>query len=284
MQPFKKFTLNIRGRLVEVDRPMVMGILNVTPDSFFEGSRATDVQSITLRVEQMLRDGVDIVDVGACSTRPGSVAVSEDEELDRVLLGIKTVRSVCQDVIISVDTFRSRVAETAVSAGADIVNDISGGSQDPAMFETVVRLKVPYILTHSRGDAQTMGSRTDYSDVVADVVGELSEKLNRLALSGVADIIIDPGLGFAKTLDQNYRLLSSVSEIAGLLDRPVLIGLSRKSMITRVLNVSAGEALNGTSVLDTVALLRGASILRVHDVREAREAITLVEKLRENEF
>lgn len=273
------FTLNLRGRLAEYSRPVVMGVLNVTPDSFYSGSRAQTHADITRRARQLVADGADMLDIGAYSLRPGADDVSADEELRRLEAGLSAVReAVGYDIPISVDTFRADVARRAVEWGADIINDISGGLLDEGMFETVADLHVPYILMHMRGTPATMQTMTDYTDVVADVIGELSHKLSRLEELGVADVIIDPGFGFAKTLDQNYRLLSHLDAFA-ILGRPVLVGMSRKSMLTRFLGIDATEALVPTAIVGALALERGAAILRVHDPREAAQAIAIVEKL-----
>lgn len=273
------FTLNLRGRLAEYSRPVVMGVLNVTPDSSYSGSRAQTHADITRRARQLVADGADMLDIGAYSSRPGADDVSADEELRRLEAGLSAVReAVGYDIPISVDTFRADVARRAVEWGADIINDISGGLLDEGMFETVADLHVPYILMHMRGTPATMQTMTDYTDVVADVIGELSHKLSRLEELGVADVIIDPGFGFAKTLDQNYRLLSQLDAFA-ILGRPVLVGMSRKSMLTRLLGIDATEALVPTAIVGALALERGAAILRVHDPREAAQAIAIVEKL-----
>ncbi len=274
------FTLNLRGRLAEYSRPVVMGVLNVTPDSFYSGSRAQTHADITRRARQLVADGAAMLDIGAYSSRPGADDVSADEELRRLEAGLSAVReAVGYDIPISVDTFRADVARRAVEWGADIINDISGGLLDEGMFETVADLHVPYILMHMRGTPATMQTMTDYTDVVADVIGELSHKLSRLEELGVADVIIDPGFGFAKTLDQNYRLLSQLDAFA-ILGRPVLVGMSRKSMLTRLLGIDATEALVPTAIVGALALERGAAILRVHDPREAAQAIAIVEKLK----
>lgn len=274
------FTLNLRGRLAEYSRPVVMGVLNVTPDSFYSGSRAQTHADITRRARQLVADGADMLDIGAYSSRPGADDVSTDEELRRLEAGLSAVReAVGYDIPVSVDTFRADVARRAVEWGADIINDISGGLLDEDMFETIADLHVPYILMHMRGTPATMQTMTDYTDVVADVIGELSHKLSRLEELGVADVIIDPGFGFAKTLDQNYRLLSHLDAFA-ILGRPVLAGMSRKSMLTRLLGIDATEALVPTAIVGALALERGAAILRVHDPREAAQAIAIVEKLK----
>lgn len=277
---FRPFSLNLKGRLAEYDHPAVMGILNVTPDSFYAGSRVTGTVELHRRVERMLAQGADIIDVGGYSSRPGADNVSPEEEMARVRRGVEAIRRVSADIPVSVDTFRADVARRAVlDWGADIVNDISGGALDSGMFSTVAELKVPYILMHMRGTPATMQTMTDYEDVTADVVAELSGLMHQLELAGVADIIIDPGFGFAKTLDQNYELMRHLPQIAQLLGKPVLVGISRKSMITKLLSVTADEALPGTVALNTFALLNGASILRVHDVEAAVQAVRIVSRL-----
>lgn len=273
----KPFTLNIRGNLLRVERPMIMGIINVTPDSFWEGSRAADADSIAGRAAAMIADGADIIDLGACSTRPGAETCDAATEEARIAVGVEAVRSVSADIPLSVDTFRASVARSAVERGADIVNDISGGDVDPEMMLTVASLHVPYIMMHMRGTPATMQSMCDYPEgVVAEVVADLSRKIERFRLAGVADIIADPGLGFAKTVGQNYELLRSTAEIGELLGTPVLIGLSRKSMLTRPLGITAAEALEATTAANTLALVNGAAILRVHDVKAAAEAREIV--------
>lgn len=277
---FRPFSLNLKGRLAEYDHPAVMGILNVTPDSFYAGSRVTSSVELHRRVERMLAQGADIIDVGGYSSRPGADDVSPEEEMARVRRGVEAIRRVSADVPVSVDTFRADVARRAVlDWGADIVNDISGGALDSGMFSTVAELKVPYILMHMRGTPATMQTMTDYEDVTADVVAELSGLMHQLELDGVADIIIDPGFGFAKTLDQNYELMRHLPQLAQLLGKPVLVGISRKSMITKLLSVTADEALPGTVALNTFALLNGASVLRVHDVEAAVQAVRIVSRL-----
>lgn len=275
----KPFTLNIRGNLLRVERPMIMGIINVTPDSFWEGSRAADADSIAGRAAAMIADGADIIDLGACSTRPGAETCDAATEEARIAVGVEAVRSVSADIPLSVDTFRASVARSAVERGADIVNDISGGDLGPEMMPTVASLHVPYIMMHMRGTPATMQSMCDYPEgVVTEVVADLSRKIERFRLAGVADIIADPGLGFAKTVGQNYELLRSTAEIGELLGTPVLIGLSRKSMLTRPLGITAAEALEATTAANTLALVNGAAILRVHDVKaavEAREIVSL---------
>lgn len=277
---FKPFSLNIHGRLVEYERPAIMGIINVTPDSFYAGSR-TSSGEIGRRVLEMIADGADIIDLGAYSSRPGAPAVSEAEEVDRLSAGLAALRAAAPDVVVSVDTFRASVARTAVDElGADIINDISGGTLDGDMFDTVASLHVPYILMHMRGTPADMHTHCRYADVVADVITELAARLDTLTLMGVADVIVDPGFGFAKTLEQNYKLLDALATVGNALGRPVLAGMSRKSMATRLLGISAAEALPATVALNTIALMRGASILRVHDVAPAVQAVEIHQALK----
>lgn len=277
---FKPFSLNIHGHLIEYDRPAVMGIINVTPDSFYAGSR-TKADEIGRRVRSMIDDGADMIDIGAYSSRPGAAEVSEAEEIDRLSEGMAALREAAPDVVVSVDTFRASVAKVAIEQmGADIVNDISGGDLDGRMFETVASLRVPYILMHMRGTPADMQTLTEYPDgVTAEVLRDLSVKLRTLRLAGVNDVIVDPGFGFAKTLEQNYRLMADLPMFAGMLDAPVLVGVSRKSMVTRALGITAKDALNGTTVLNTIALLGGTQILRVHDVKACAEAVRIVSML-----
>ena len=276
----KPFSLNIKGSLREFDSPVVMGILNVTPDSFYAGSHAFDHQAIEHRVQEIIAQGADIIDIGGYSSRPGADEVSEAEEMQRIERGLAIIRDFDKSIPVSVDTFRAAVARRAIEEwGADIVNDISGGMADPAMFGTVASLRAPYILMHMRGTPKTMQSLTGYNDVTADVVAELSKPRHRLMLKGVADVIIDPGFGFAKTTGQNYELFNNLDKIAELLERPLLVGISRKSMITRICGITPDEALPGTIALNTAAIMKGASIIRVHDVAAARQAVTVLSEL-----
>ncbi len=270
----KPFSLNLHGRIVEFTSPQVMGILNTTPDSFHSPSRAYEAEAAMEAARLMIGEGADIIDVGGYSTRPGAAEVSLEEELRRVRLGVEAVRSISADIPVSVDTFRAEVARMAVTEwGADIINDISGGNLDPEMHATVAELHVPYILMHMRGTPADMQTLTSYPDgVVAGVAAELSRPLERLRRMGVADIIIDPGFGFAKTLEQNYELLAGLPVLADLLECPILAGMSRKSMITRLCGIPSTEALPGTIALHTAAMLAGAAIVRVHDVKEAVQA------------
>lgn len=254
-----------------------MGILNLTPDSFFPGSRLNSAEEAVRKAEQMLADGADILDIGGYSTRPGAAEVTSQEEQDRILPAIEAILQNFPEAIISVDTFRADVAEASMAAGAHIINDVGGGLLDEAMFETVARLQVPYILMHMRGTPQTMASLTEYNNLVLDVLDEMRVQLAKLQQLGVKDIILDPGFGFAKTVDQNYELLRHLEEfrIFGL---PVLVGMSRKSMVYKSLGINQADALTGTIAVNSVALMKGADILRVHDVKEAKQTIVLLEK------
>lgn len=274
--------MNLRGRLVEIDRPWVMGIVNVTPDSFYSGSRATDELTLVGRVRQLIAEGADVLDIGACSTRPGSQSVDAQAEMDRLQWALGIIRREAPGVILSVDTYRADVARRCVEDwGVDIINDISGGTLDDTMFKTVAQLHVPYVLMHMRGTPDTMSSLTDYDNVMADVLEWMARRIDDMRQMGVADIIADPGFGFAKTVEQNYELLARL-EAFHALNAPLLVGVSRKRMIYTPLDCTADEALNGTTIVNTLALERGAHILRVHDVRAAVEAVKLVSLMRES--
>ena len=275
MQSFKPYTLNLRGRLLGIDHPQVMGIINVTPDSFFGDSRVANRDSVIKRAQQMIEDGADMIDIGGYSSRPGASDVPPLEETERVLLGIEAIRTINNEIPISIDTFRASVAEAAINAGANIINDISSGNLDSEMFATIAKLNVPYILMHMRGTPTNMQTLTEYNNLTADIIYDLASKINTLRLAGVSDIIVDPGFGFSKTLEQNYELLANLPSLSDALNCPLLIGISRKSMITKPLAITPEEALNGTTTINTIALLNGASILRVHDVKEAQQAIKL---------
>lgn len=267
-------TINVRGRLVSLDEPQVMGILNVTPDSFFATSRCRSEEEIRQRVCMMRREGATMVDIGAYSSRPGAEEVSVEEELRRLLPAVGIVREEWPDSIISVDTFRAEVARQAVEAGADIINDISGGEMDKDMFRTVAELHVPYILMHMQGTPQDMQKAPHYENLMCEVFRSLGERVEELHEMGVADVIVDPGFGFGKTMAQNYEMMARLGEFR-LLGCPILVGISRKSMIYRLLDATPEESLNGTTALNTIALMNGASILRVHDVKEAVEAVKI---------
>lgn len=272
--------LNLGGRLVSYDRAAVMGIINVTPDSFFESSRTT-TDLVTERVARLVADGADIIDIGGCSSRPGASEISSSEELERLIPAITRIRESFPDLPISVDTFRADVARECIASGADIINDIGGGDLDAEMFDTIAELRVPYVLMHMRGTPADMQNRTHYGNVVAEVLEDLARKADRLHQAGVCDVIIDPGFGFAKTVDQNYALLASLKAFRRI-GCPILAGLSRKSMIWKELEITPDEALNGTTALNMIALMNGADILRVHDVKEACETIKLYEAYHRN--
>jgi dihydropteroate synthase len=275
---YTKYSMNCGGRLISFDKALIMGILNLTPDSFYDKSRILSEKDLLLTTEKMLSDGADIIDLGAVSTRPGSEEISVEDELNRLLPALRSIRKTFPDSIISIDTWRSQVAKIGIAEGANIINDISGGTMDSYMFETIAQLKVPYILMHIQGTPQTMQHNPTYHDVVNEVIDFLAKRIQKLRLLGVADIIVDPGFGFGKTLEHNYTLLKHLEQFK-ILDCPILVGISRKSMITKALNIKADEALNGTTVLNTIALMKGAKILRVHDVKEAVEAVKLTSML-----
>lgn len=280
MLNFKPFTLSLRDRTLVLDRPQIMGIVNVTPDSFYSASRTFDVDSLEKKVEQMVSEGVDIFDIGAYSTRQGADDVSPEEELRRLQRGMEVVKRMAPNIPVSIDTFRANVARTCVEEmGADIVNDVSGGTLDADMAATMGQLDVPYILMHMRGTPATMQQFTDYpGGVVADVVGDLKVKMEHFREQGCRQVILDPGFGFSKTLEQNYELMNGLTAFHEL-NAPLLVGISRKSMIFRLLGTSSAESLEGTTVLNTIAMLAGSHILRVHDVRAAVEARAILEEL-----
>lgn len=275
------FSLNLRGRMMLAEHPLVMGILNVTPDSFHAGSRIANEEAALSLVEQMIAEGVDMIDIGGQSTRPGSTRIGAEAELQRILPLIRMLKKLHPNLPLSVDTYHADVAAAALDEGADIINDISGGEMDPMMLKVVGRAGVPFVCTHMQGQPETMQENPVYEDVLSDVMAFFRKKSVECTEAGIHDLIIDPGFGFGKTLRHNYRLLSGI-DILKTLGYPVLIGVSRKSMIREVLGVSTAEALNGTSILQTIALMKGADILRVHDVREAREAVLLVDACRKN--
>lgn len=273
-------TINIKGELLELSQPIVMGILNITPDSFFVESRKQGEQEIVTRVAEILTQGGKIVDIGAQSTRPSSTLLSSKEEIERLKPALNIINKEFPDAILSVDTFYSDVARFCVEEhGVDIINDISGGEMDKNMFDTVASLNVPYILMHMRGTPQTMSQLTDYDNLIQDIFYYFSKKIAELHLKGVNDIIIDPGFGFSKTIDQNYELMASLKGFS-IFELPLLVGISRKKMIYNLIDSTAEESLNGTSILNTFALQNGADILRVHDVKEAVEAVKITEKLK----
>jgi dihydropteroate synthase len=269
------YSLNVDGRLLDLSSPVIMGILNVTPDSFYDGSAYPDMSSIILRVSKMLEEGADIIDVGGHSTRPGAIHVPSDEEKRRVIPVITELTKSFPGILISIDSFQTDTIMAAVEAGARIINDVSGGNLDQNMFNVVSELRLPYILTHMRGSPETMAHLVDYQTVTLEVISEIQQKLAQLEDLGVRDVIIDPGFGFAKNILQNFELLSNL-HLFRRFGRPILAGLSRKSMVWKSLGISPDKALNGTSVLNTIALQKGVSVLRVHDVKEAVETRALL--------
>ena len=281
MTPAHQLTLNLSGRLVSLEKPLVMGIVNVTPDSFFAGSRIDGAKALGERLDTLVREGAALADLGAHSSRPGAEEVSPEEERRRLRPALQILRDEYPDLPVSVDTFRSDVARMAVEEyGASMINDISGGGLDPAMYRTMAELQVPYILMHMKGDPQTMQQQASYSDVTLEVIDYFAQRVGQLLELGVHDIILDPGFGFSKTTAQNYELLAQLGSLVEAFTQPLLVGVSRKSMIYRPLGISPEEALNGTTFLHALALERGAKILRVHDVRPAIEAVQLYEELR----
>lgn len=276
-----KQNINCRGKLVRFDKPLIMGILNVTEDSFFDGGKHNTEKQWLLHIEKMLLEGADIIDIGAASTRPGAKLISKADEISIIERVLKSVRKEYPEIIISIDTYYAIVAKYSIENGADIINDISGGEIDNEMFRTIADLKVPYILMHIKGTPENMNQFAHYNDIIQEMILYFSEKVNKLKLLGVNDIIIDPGFGFSKTLDDNYKLMNQL-EVFHFLELPVLVGISRKSMINKVLETNATEALNGTTVLNTIALQKGANILRVHDVKEAVETLKILNMLNKN--
>lgn len=277
----RKITLNLKGELLDLSRPCVMGILNLTPDSFYSNSRMGSIDAALERAEICLKEGAAFIDIGAYSSRPGAAGVTTDEELRRMIPAIAAISKRFPEAKLSIDTFRAKVARESIAAGAHVVNDISGGNLDELMFETVAALNVPYILMHMQGTPQTMQQKPVYKNIGLEVVDYLAEKVNALKALGVKDIILDPGFGFAKNTTHNYQLMNQLEnlDVFGL---PVLVGISRKSMIYKLLGTTADEALNGTTVLNTIALQKGAAILRVHDVKAAVECISIVEKMQQS--
>ena len=271
-------TINCKGQLIDLTIPKVMGILNVTPDSFYDGGLYKNEADILKQVDKMLTDGATFIDIGAYSSRPNAVHISEAEELKRLLPIIKLLTDSFPDILISIDTFRSEVAKQSINAGACMINDISAGKMDDHMLETIAQLKVPYIMMHMKGTPQNMQQNITYEHLIKDILFYFSERIATAKSLGIIDIIIDPGFGFSKTTAQNYELLKHL-EVFKMLEKPILVGFSRKSMIHKTLHISAQEALNGTTVLNTIALQKQASILRVHDVKEAMECIQLTQQL-----
>ncbi|HMJ70566.1 MAG TPA: dihydropteroate synthase [Cyclobacteriaceae bacterium] len=272
-------TWNVRGRLVDFSEPKIMGILNLTPDSFYDGSRYNENFSTAMaQVEKMITDGADMIDIGGYSSRPGADDISADEEARRVVDVIAATAKQFPGIPVSIDTFRSGVAQKALDAGAAIINDITGGDRDPGLRKLAIRYQVPYIIMHMRGTPKDMNQKTGYEDVVKEVLTALQKKVNEFAQEGLTDVAVDPGFGFAKNVGQNFTMLNNLS-VFRVMGKPVLVGISRKSMIWRTLETTAGEALNGTTALNMVALMKGASILRVHDVKEAKECVKLFKRL-----
>ena len=268
------FTLNCKGKLLTIEQPLVMGIINATPDSFYKGDLPAGLEEIVVQVGKMTSEGALIIDIGGQSTRPGSERISASEEIQRVIPVIDSILTTYPQTIISIDTYHSEVALAAIKAGASIVNDISAGSLDPEMIHCVSSLKVPYICMHMKGSPEHMQNNPTYDDLIKEVLDFFIDKIEQCKKAGIKDIIIDPGFGFGKTIQQNFILLKQLS-VFKMLDKPILAGLSRKSMVYKTLNVDVTAALNGSTVLHTIALQQGASILRVHDVKEAMQAVTL---------
>lgn len=271
-------TINCKQSLIDFSVPKVMGIVNITPDSFYDGGKSTSEAAILKQVEKMLKDGATFIDVGGYSSRPNAEDISVQEEIDRAIPAIELILSHFPDTLISIDTFRSEVARTAVESGAAMVNDISGGDLDSKMIQTVAELQVPYIIMHMRGTPKTMTQLTDYDNITTEVIYDLSAKIREARAAGINDIIVDPGFGFAKTPRQSFELLKNL-KLLQTLEAPILSGISRKSFIYKTLQITPQEALNGTTVMNTIAILNGSAILRVHDVKEATECIKLLQNL-----
>lgn len=270
--------INCKGELIDLSIPKVMGILNVTPNSFFDGGKYKNEQEIILQVEKMLAEGADFIDIGAYSSKPSAEFVTEQEETERIVPVIELILKHFPNALLSIDTFRAEVAKASIESGSAIINDISAGELDDKIFDVIARYNVPYIMMHMRGNPQTMQSLTQYNDIVKEMLFYFSEKVQKARSMGINDLIVDPGFGFAKTTDQNYEVMQKM-ELFNLLELPVLAGISRKSMIYKTLNSTPQEALNGTTFLNTIALTKGAKILRVHDVKEAVECVILFNKL-----
>ncbi|MCD0464781.1 dihydropteroate synthase [Flavobacterium sp. ENC] len=270
--------INCKGQLIDLSIPKVMGVMNVTPDSFFDGGKYKNEYEIVTRAGKILTDGATFLDIGAYSSRPGADFVSEQEEIDRIVPAIEIILKHFPDALLSIDTFRAEVAKASIESGAAIINDIAAGGLDDKMFDVIAKYNVPYIMMHMRGNPQTMQTMTDYEDIIKEMLFYFSEKVAKARGLGINDLILDPGFGFAKTTEQNYEVLQKM-ELFNVLELPVLAGISRKSMIYKTLNITAKEALNGTTVINTIALTKGAKILRVHDVKEAMECVTLFNKM-----
>jgi len=274
-------TININGTLLDLSTPKIMGILNITPDSFYDGGVFNSDKKILNQVEKMISEGADMIDIGGYSSRPGANEVNIDDEIDRVIPAIELIKNKFGDTIISIDTFRSKVAKKAINAGASIINDISSGDLDSEMFNCVAKLKVPYIMMHMKGTPNNMQKNPEYENVIVEIVKNLSNKLFLAKKAGIIDVIIDPGFGFGKTATHNYSILKNLSFFKEL-GCPILVGISRKSMIYKLLDKNPENALNGTTCLNTISIINGAKILRVHDVKEAKEVITLTNFLNKN--
>ena len=270
--------INCKGQLIDLSIPKVMGILNVTPNSFFDGGKYKNEEEIILQVNKMLSEGATFIDIGAYSSKPSAEFVTEAEEIERIVPVIELILKHFPDALLSIDTFRAEVAKASIESGAAIINDIAAGELDDKMFDVIAEYNVPYIMMHMRGNPKTMQTLTEYDDIIKEILFYFSEKVKKARSFGINDLILDPGFGFAKTTDQNYEVLQKM-ELFNLLELPVLAGVSRKSMIYKTLNNTAQEALNGTTILNTIALTKGAKILRVHDVKEAMECVTLFEKM-----
>tara|TARA_B100000809_G_scaffold83851_1_gene82219 strand:- start:2116 stop:2946 length:831 start_codon:yes stop_codon:yes gene_type:complete len=271
-------TINCAGKLVDLSTPKIMGILNVTPDSFYDGGVHNSDKKILKHAEKMLNDGAAFIDIGAYSSRPNGININENEELNRVVPALELVNNKFPETIISIDTFRSKVAETCLNSGASIINDISAGEMDKKMMEIVGKYKVPYVMMHMKGNPQNMISKINYDKMLKEIIQYFSKKINQAISHKINDIIIDPGFGFAKDVNQNFDLLNNM-DILKILEKPMMVGISRKSMIYKSLQTNAKESLNGTTVLNTISLIKGASILRVHDVKEANECVKLINAL-----
>ncbi len=269
------FSLNLKGKLVFIEKPLVMGILNLTADSFYPGSRLENLEAIKNKATQMINEGADILDFGAQSTRPGSTRFSAEDELEKLLPAIEILLKSFPETIISVDTYHSKVAKECVNAGAAIINDISGGEMDKDMIHIVGSLKVPYICMHMKGVPETMQQQSHYEDVTKEIVDFFIKKTEECKLAGINDVMIDPGFGFGKNISQNFQLLKNLM-VFKMFEKPIVAGVSRKSTIYKTLKIAVEDTLNGTTVLNTIALLNGASVIRVHDVKEAKEAVTLL--------
>jgi dihydropteroate synthase len=273
--------INCKGKLIDLTSPKVMGILNLTPDSFYDGGKYKSETDILNQIEKMLSEGATFIDIGAYSSRPGAIHITEDQELTRIMPVLELIMDRFPDILISIDTFRSKIAESCILLGASMINDISAGSLDKKMFSTIAKLQVPYILMHMKGSPQNMVNYTNYDDLLKDIIYYFSKKINKLTTLGVNDLIIDVGFGFSKTMDQNYELLQKLN-LFKLFELPILTGISRKSTLYKFLKITPSEALNATTVANTIALQQGTNILRVHDVKQAVETIKIVEKINPN--